>query len=157
MSSLSKTKLFFTYLFLFLVPYVLAILLICTAYNALVIHWSSYWRLLVGATVGAIFMMLLKVIIQQPLGLLVLQKQPGIMRYLGQFFLISHNRPLQIFNLLLDASLSIGGIYFTRLFFSEKFINGSALGWLITGMFLAVMIGSYLAFDVLKMNDRKSA
>ncbi|WP_125605276.1 hypothetical protein [Lapidilactobacillus bayanensis] len=150
---MSKMKLFFTYLFLFLIPYVFAILLIGTAYNALVIHWSSYWRLLVGAAVGAIFMMMLKVIIQQPLGLLVLQKQPSVLRYLGRFFLVSHNRPLQIFNLGLDAVLSICGIYFTRLFFTFKFISDTAIGWLIIAMFVSVMLGSYLAFDLLKMGE----
>lgn len=150
---MANAKRFITYLFLFIIPYGLAILLIGTAYNALVIHWSSRWRLLVGAVVGMIFMNLLKIIIQKPLKLLASQNESSVMSHLMHFFFVDSSKVLLTLNLLLDMILTIVGIYASRLLFTPQFITGTALGWLIVSLFVSAMIGAYFAFDQLKLGE----
>lgn len=147
MTNIKRT---FSYLFLFIIPYGLAILLIGTSYNALVIHWSSRWRLAVGAIVGTIFMSLLKIIVQKPLALL--NQQVAAKSHVMRFFLISGQKSLAIFNLILDVVLTLVGIYAARRLFSPQFINGTALGWLLISLFCSAMIGAYFAFDQLHLD-----
>ncbi|MFD1411090.1 hypothetical protein [Lapidilactobacillus gannanensis] len=152
---MSRFKLNVTYFFLFVVPYVTAIFMISSAYDALVQHWDNWWRLGVGGLVGACIMLALKIIIQRPLGLLVLQDPKSWVAHFGKFFLIDQGKVLVIFNLILDFILSIAGIYFIHWLLPRNIIIQSSLGWPIVVMFISTAIGSYLAYDILSIDPEQ--
>ncbi|WP_261806197.1 hypothetical protein [Lapidilactobacillus luobeiensis] len=153
---MSRSKLNATYLFLFTIPYVIAILLVASAYNTLVVHWSSWWRLCVGGVVGAAFLTALKITIQRPLNLLVLQDAKSAVGFFGRFFLIRGNPRLLVFNYVLDFILCIAGVYAIRMWFAQSLVMWGLIGWLILIMFVSTAIGSYLAYDILSIDpDQK--
>ncbi|WP_461219147.1 hypothetical protein [Lapidilactobacillus salsurivasis] len=149
---MSRSKLNITYLFLFMIPYLIAILLVASAYNALVLHWSNWWRLCVGGIVGATFLSALKLTIQRPLNLLVLQDAKSLVALFGRFFLVRGNKRLVLFNFGLDFLLTILGVFVIRTWFAQSLVMWGLIGWLIVAMFISTAVGSYVAYDVLSID-----
>ncbi|KRL13373.1 hypothetical protein [Schleiferilactobacillus perolens] len=148
---MSNKKIAAVYLFLFLLPYLCALLVIGTSYNALVLHSASLWRTIIGAAVGAVVMSALKVTVERPLAILVVNATRPSLRSLLDFFNVDSNVTKRILNLSMDFVLCGIATWAVRNFFPKEWIMWSLIGWLMLIMFLSVLIGGYIDYDLLSV------
>ncbi|MCI1892463.1 hypothetical protein [Schleiferilactobacillus perolens] len=148
---MSNKKIAAVYLFLFLLPYLCALLVIGTSYNALVLHSASLWRTIIGAAVGAVVMSALKVTVERPLAILVVNATRPSLRSLLDFFNVDSNVTKRILNLSMDFVLCGIATWAVRNFFPKEWIMWSLIGWLMLIMFLSVLVGGYIDYDLLSV------
>lgn len=151
---MTKARLSATYLFLFLVPYALSLMLISCAYDALINHYQSWWRLILGGLVGMGIMYALKIIIARPLRLLAKFQIAPLWQSFSHFFLLSGRPKLIILNGALDFSLIVLLSLAIRYLVPLKWIVGPGIGILLAACFVSALIGAYMAFDDLTIDPQ---
>lgn len=148
---MSNKKIAAVYLFLFLLPYLCALLVIGTSYNALVLHSASLWRTFVGAAVGAVVMSALKVTVERPLAILVANATRPLLRNILDFFKVDGDMKKRVLNLGIDFVFCGVATWVVRNVFPREWIMWSLIGWLMLIMFISVLIGGYIDYDLLSV------
>lgn len=146
------------FVFLFAIPYLCGLGIIGVAYNSLVLHSASFWRSLVGATVGATILFFAKIPLERPLRILGTYTH-HLLRRIVRFFMLDEARfPKQVLNIFFDLVLALGSTYLVRYLFpgpaGKSLIMGSLNGWLVAILFVSLCIGAYIDFDVLSITPR---
>ncbi|KRM54856.1 hypothetical protein [Lacticaseibacillus sharpeae] len=150
---MSQKKASFIFTLMFIIPYICAVSIIGVAYNVLVAHASSPWRILVGTVVGTTMLYFLKIPLERPL------------RILGKYTFRFNRRVIRLFmldeakswkkyaNILIDAAFSLFGIlavgYLSRGQSGYDFISSTLIGWIVVVLFASLCISSYFEFDAL--------
>jgi hypothetical protein len=152
---MSQRKASFIFTLMFIVPYLCAVTIIGVAYNVLVAHASSPWRIAVGAVVGTLMLYFLKIPLERPL------------RILGQYTFRFNRRVIRLFmldeakswkkyaNIAIDCVFSLLGILTIGFLFPGQagvtFLSNTLIGWIIVVLFGSLCIAGYLEFDVLSI------
>lgn len=150
--NLSNRKATYIFLFLFVIPYLFALVLIGTCYNALLVHTGSWWRTIVGALIGAVLLMLVKITVERPLKILGKYTTIRFIHLSIRFFMLEKAKWWKLsFNFILDFILAGIATWAVRHVFIHAFITGTMVGWLILIMFISILLGSYLDFDLMSI------
>lgn len=150
---MSNKKAIYIFFFLFLIPYFFSILLIGTCYNALLIHTNSLWRTIIGSIIGSILLLLTKITVERPLKILGKYTTIKIIHLGIRFFMLEKAKWWKIiFNFSLDFCFCFISTWWVRHLFSHLFIIGTMVGWIIVIMFISILIGSYLDFDLMSIS-----
>ncbi len=154
---MSNQKATHIFLFLFVIPYIFALLLIGTCYNALLVHTGSWWRTIVGALIGATLLMLVKVTVERPLKILGKYTTNKIIHLSIRFFMLDKAKWWKLlFNFGFDFVLAGTATWVVRHVFTYKFIVGTMAGWIILIMFISILLGSYLDFDLMSIAPKNN-
>ena len=145
------------FIFLFIIPYISAQIMIGIAYNALVLHSDSLWRSLVGAFVGAWILYFAKIPLEHPLRVLGKYTTIQLIHYVVRFFMLEHAKWWkQVLNFTIDFLVAVGATYVLRWLFpvaanGSNVLMGTPLGWMIAILFISLCIGAYIDFDALSV------
>jgi len=144
------------FIFLFIIPYISAQLMIGIAYNALVWHSDSLWRTLVGSFVGAIILYFAKIPLEHPLRILGKYTTVQFIHYAVRFFMLQSAKWWkQTLNFVIDFAVAIGATYLLREIFpgaaGKTILMGTPMGWMIALLFVSLCIGAYIDFDALSV------
>jgi len=153
---MTNRKATFIFMFLFVIPYVSAQVMIGIAYNALVLHSDSWWRSLIGAVVGATLLFFAKIPLERPLRILGKYTTSKFIHLSVRFFILEEARASkQILNYLIDVVLAFASTYALRWFFpgaaGKALLMGTPFGWVVAILFISICIGAYLDFDMLSI------
>ncbi|WP_125567673.1 hypothetical protein [Companilactobacillus insicii] len=151
---MSNKKISIIYILFFIIPYIVCLLVVGIAYNALVLH-ALTWRVVIGGIIGAFGMFAVKVIAQRPVLIMYRSTKQKFLKSLINFFILERSRWVIGFNLLIDFFLSIGSIYLVANIFTISQIIGRTLGWLVLILIVSLTLASYLEFETLSIYTGK--
>ncbi|WP_334330076.1 hypothetical protein [Companilactobacillus sp. HBUAS59699] len=151
---MSNKKISIIYLLFFIIPYIICLLVVGIAYNALVLH-ALTWRVVVGGFIGAFGMFAVKVIAQRPVLIMYRSTKQKFLKSLINFFILERSKWVIGFNLIIDFFLSIGSIYLVANVFTLSQIIGKTLGWLVLILMVSLTLASYLEFETLSIYTEK--
>ncbi|KRN28408.1 hypothetical protein IV38_GL001408 [Lactobacillus selangorensis] len=148
---MSKRKAFWVFVFLFTIPYLAALGLSGTLYNALVRHVASWGRTIAAAATAAFGLLAIKIPLERPLR--IIRTNGGrLTSRVANLFMVQNSLPKKGINYVLDFCLVGVATWVVRHTFTHDFVVGSLTGWLATVIFLSVCIGVYLDFDDLTID-----
>lgn len=151
---MSNKKISIIYLLFFIIPYIVCLLVVGIAYNALVLH-ALTWRVVIGGLIGAFGMFAVKVIAQRPVLIMYRSTTQKFLKSLINFFILERSKWVIGFNLLVDFFLSLGSIYLVANVFTLSQIIGKTLGWLVLILMVSLTLASYLEFETLSIYTEK--
>lgn len=151
---MSNKKIVVIYLFFFFIPYIVSLLIVGIAYNALVLH-ALTWRLVIGGIVGSLGIFAIKVIAQRPILIMYRSSTKKALKRFINFFILERDKVIIGANLIIDFCLSIGSIYLIAKVLPISKILGSSIGWLVLIMMISLTLASYLEFDSLSIYTEK--
>lgn len=151
---MSNKKIAVIYVFFFIIPYILCLLIIGVAYNSLVLHAITR-RIVVGGIVGAFGMFAVKVIAQRPVLIMYRSSTVKVLKELLNFFILERSKVVIGANLLVDFCLSIASIYLVAKFIPLTVILGRTLGWLVLLLVISLTLASYMEFESLSIYNEK--
>ncbi|MGR3741474.1 hypothetical protein [Companilactobacillus sp. DQM5] len=140
------------YIFLFIIPYTVSLLMVGTSYNALVMHANSIWRTVIGSIVGAFFLMALKTVMHQVVKNIQHDIDNIFAKSIIDFFDIE-SKPINLYlNFILDFVFCYASTYVIRYLFSPRLYVGSLLGYLTIVLSLSILIGITIEYQPLIKN-----
>lgn len=151
---MSNKKIVVIYLFFFFIPYIVSLLIVGIAYNALVLH-ALTWRLVIGGIVGSLGIFAIKVIAQRPILIMYRSSTKKALKRFINFFILERDKVIIGANLVIDFCLSIGSTYLIAKVLPISKILGSSIGWLVLIMMISLTLASYLEFDSLSIYTEK--
>ncbi|UQS83261.1 hypothetical protein [Bombilactobacillus thymidiniphilus] len=150
---MSNKKISVIYTFLFIIPYLLCLALIATGYNALIRHYSSWWRLMICALIGSILMLAIKSIAHRPIKIITKQTTNNFLKNVINFFNIDYSVRNFYYNFAIDFILTIVMSLIIHHLFPLYKIQGTLTGWIIALLILSLVFASNIEYQTLSIDQ----